>query len=193
MPRVILLSLTILCAFSSKVAAESPIEYPCELVLNKVELTPSLDCLSFEAMSEPGSCYDGPVAILTNTCESALAIDHLDTTDCDALYCPFQDLLIEAGESRVLSLGFPLEPWGAEPESSYDWTLQVTQDETVYQLELAYTYGYADLPGVQGPVSDAGGCQQIGSQAAPLWLLLLGMVFFMNRRRCQRVRVRVKR
>lgn len=192
MTRLILLSFTILCSFSFTASAESDVEPACETILHKANLTPGSDCFNFEIISGIGSCYDAPMAMVTNGCESPMAINHADESDCESTYCPFQALQVEPGETLVLSLADPKElEWGATP-AAQSWDVEVIQDQATYQFELSYSFRQVDA--VETPsTTNVYGCQQTGGENAALLMMLLSMALLVDRRRLKRVRSRVRR
>ncbi len=192
MTRLILLSLTILCAFSSTASAESPVEPACEMVLHKANLTPGSDCFSFEIISGIGSCYDAPMAMITNGCEASMSVNHMDEPDCDSNYCPFKELQVEPGETLVLSLTDPQgQDWGVTP-AAQSWNVEVIQEEEFYQFELSYSFRQVDNIEVPS-TTNIYGCQQAGGENAALLMMLLSMALLVDRRRLKRVRCKKRR
>ena len=192
MTRLILLSLTILCAFSSPASANCPVEPACEMILHKANLTPGSDCFNFEVISGIGSCHEAPMAMITNGCESPMAVNHMNEPDCDATYCPFKELQVEPGETLILTLEDPQAlTWSVSPVSQ-NWDVEVIQDEAVYQFELSYSFrevGVVETPST----TNIYGCQQAGGENAALLMMLLSMALLVDRRRLKRVRPNKRR
>ena len=187
MTRLILLSLTILCAFSSPASANCPVEPACEMILHKANLTPGSDCFSIEVISGIGPCHDAPMAMITNGCESSMAVNHTGEPDCDSTYCPFKELDVEPGETLVLSLADPQDLSWAMTPSSQSWNVEVVQEESAYEFELSYTYRQVDTLEVPS-TTNVYGCRQVGGENAALLMILLSMALLVDRRRVKQVR-----
>ena len=192
MTRLILLSLTILCAFSSPASANCPVEPACEMILHKANLNPGSDCFNFEVISGIGSCYDAPMAMITNGCESSMAVNHMGEPDCNSTYCPFKELDVEPGETLVLTLADPQDlGWSMRP-SSQSWNVEVVQDQSTYEFELSYTYRQVDTVEVPS-TTNVYGCRQVGGENAALLMMLLSMALLVDRRRLKQDRFKARR
>ena len=181
MTRLIFLCLTILGTFSSSAWAMSPAEPACEMVLHKANLSPASDCFAIEVFSGIASCNERPMAMITNGCDEVMEADHADIDDCQAGYCPFEDVRVEPGETLIFGLTQSPDLEGAALGASSAWDIEVVQEDTDYTFELSYTYRMVDEVDVP-PTTSFFGCRQVSGETTALWLVLFGFAMWVERR-----------
>ena len=187
MTRLILLSFTILGFFPQIAFAESPMQDACELVLNQAKLTPESDCFAIEVISGIGPCVEPPMAMITNGCETSIELEHPESDKCETFPCPFEDIAVDPGESLVLSVATHNDRWVQDLEYSEAWDIDVVQEDASYLFNLAYSYRrveHAQVPST----TNVFGCRQVGGENTALWVMLLSLGLFVDRRGRKKIR-----
>lgn len=161
--------------------ATSPIPETCELLAERVELTPPSECFSVELLAGMSACDESPLAMFVNGCEASLYLTQSEFMDCSVEACPFEGFEVTAGESLVLAIGFKQAQWSEEQDYTESWTVGVKASDLEHVIHLSYRYRH--VPNSESPSNGSlFGCQQVGGEAAALWVMLMSMALIIDRR-----------